>query len=85
MLQWTNATSLISRWGKFSLLLSFVILFSVIPSNFIVSGIKSSRKYPSLILNVILFSVLFTYILNKGLSTFYVLFKYTQNNIECLI
>ena len=85
MLQWTNATSLISIWGKFSLLLSFVILLSVIPSNFIISGIISSRKYPSLILNVIMFSVLFTYILNEGLSTFYVFLKYTENSLECLI
>ena len=45
-----------------------VILFSVIPSSFIVSGVKSSRLYPFLILNVTLFSILFTYICTDGLS-----------------
>ena len=39
---------------------SSVILFSVLPNNFIVSGIKISRQYPDLILNVFLFSILFT-------------------------
>ena len=41
MLQWTNITSVISKWGKFLPFLSSVILLSMIPSNFIVSGFKS--------------------------------------------
>ena len=48
-------TSVISRCSTFSPLLSLVILFSVLPSNFIVSGVKHSRLYPFLILYVILF------------------------------
>ena len=43
ILQWTNTTSVISKWGPLSPFLSLVILFSVLPSNFIVSGVKSSR------------------------------------------
>ena len=39
-----------------------------LPSNFIVSGIKSSRWYFSLILNVIIFSISFTYIFIEALS-----------------
>ena len=35
-----------------------------------VSGVKSSRLYPSLILNITLFSILFTYICTDGLSVF---------------
>ena len=34
--------------------------FSVLPSSFIASGVKSSRQYPHLILNVILFIILLT-------------------------
>ena len=62
ILQWTNTTSLILRCGTFSLFFSLVILFSVLPSNFIVSGVKSSRLYPFLILNVNPFSVIYIYI-----------------------
>ena len=40
---WTYTTSVISRCGTFSLFLSLVILFSVFPSNFIVSDVKSYR------------------------------------------
>ena len=36
-----NTTSVISRCGSLSPFLSFVILFSVLPSNFIVLGVKS--------------------------------------------
>ena len=46
--------SVIARCGTFSLLLSLAILFSVLPSSFIVSGVKSSMLYPFLILNVTL-------------------------------
>ena len=38
-----DTTSLISKWHKFSQFLSLVILFSVLPSNFIVSGFKSGK------------------------------------------
>ena len=48
----------------FSPFLSLVTLFSVLRSNLIVSGVKSSRQYPALILNVILLSILLTYILH---------------------
>ena len=61
-------TSVISRWGTFSPCLSLLILFLVLPSNFIVSGVKSSRLYQFLILNVTLFSILFRYICIHGLS-----------------
>ena len=46
MLQWTNITSVISRYayGLFSPFLSLVNLFSVLPSNLIVSSVKSSRQ-----------------------------------------
>ena len=70
MLHWTSITSVLSKCGTFSPFLSLVILFSVLPSNSIVSGVKSSRWYPVIILNVILFSILFTYILIDGLSIF---------------
>ena len=81
-----NNTSVISRWGANSPILSLVILFLVLPSNFIVSGVKCSRVYPSLILNVILFSVLFIYICTDGLSiSSPCFFKIYQNNLEYLI
>ena len=41
--QWANTTSVISKWSTFWPLLFSVILFSVLPSNYIVSGVKSSR------------------------------------------
>ena len=47
---------------------SLVILLLVLPSNFIVSGVKSSREYPDFILNVIVFFILFMYIIIEGLS-----------------
>ena len=56
--------------STFSPFLSLDILLSVLSSNFIVPGVKSSRYYPFLISNVILFSILFTYILIDGLPTF---------------
>ena len=59
MLQWSNISSLISRWGTFPPLLSLVILFSVFTTNVTVSSIRNSRENQVLILNVILFSVLF--------------------------
>ena len=70
MLQWTNTTSVISRGGTFSPFLSLVILFSVLPKKFIVSGVESSKLDPVLILNVILFSILFTYVLTDRLLMF---------------
>ena len=43
ILECVNTTSAISKWGTFSPFLSLVILLLVIPSNFTVSGVKSSR------------------------------------------
>ena len=44
LLQWTkNTTSVISKWSRFTSFLSWFILFSVVPSNVIVPGVKSSR------------------------------------------
>ena len=67
--------------------LSLVILFFVLPSNFIAPGVKRSRLYPFLILNVTLLSIIFTYICTDGLSISSPCFflKYTQNNVEYLI
>ena len=48
LLQWTNTLSVISSFNTFSLLLSLVVLFWVLRSNFFFSGIKSSRLYPFL-------------------------------------
>ena len=49
------------------------------PSNFIVSGVKNSRQYPLLILNVALFFILFTYIfvgtLSVSISEFLVMYS----------
>ena len=66
ILQWTNTTFAISKFGTFSPFLFLVILFSAFPSYFIVSGVNS-RLYPVLVLNVIPFSILFTYILTVRL------------------
>ena len=66
VLQWTNTTSVISKWCTFSTFLFLVILHLVLPNNLIVSGVKSSRSYPIFILNVILFENFFTYILLGG-------------------
>ena len=38
--QYYNTTPVISRGGTFSLFLSLVILFSVLPINFMVSGVE---------------------------------------------
>ena len=43
IVQWTNTISVTSKLGKFFPFLSFVILFLVLPSNFIVSDIKHLR------------------------------------------
>ena len=86
MLQWTNTTSVVSKCGTFSPFLSLVILFSVLPSNFTVLGVKSSKLYPFLILTVILFSILFTCICINGLSVFSPCFlKYTQKYLDFFI
>ena len=70
ILQRTNITSIILRCGIFSQFLYLVVLFSVLPNNFLVSDVKSSRLDPFLILNVILFSVLFIHTFTDGLSIF---------------
>ena len=44
LLQWTKkTTSVISKWSRFTSFLSWFILFSVVSSNVIVPGVKSSR------------------------------------------
>ena len=58
ILQWPNPTQLISKWGIFPPFLSLVILFLMLASSFIVSGVKSAMKFLALILNVILFLVI---------------------------
>ena len=68
ILQWTNITSVISKLATFSAFSYLVILLLVFPSNFIASGVKSSGKYLVFILNVILFSILYTYIIIEWLS-----------------
>ena len=83
--QYYNELILTSRCGPFSPFLSLVILFSVLPSNFIASGVKSSRLHPFLILNVILVSILFKYIFTDGLYFLHVFFKFVQNNLKYLI
>ena len=62
LLQCTNTTAVISKSGIFSPFSYFIILLLDLPSNFVVSGVENWRYYPVLILNVILFSILFTYI-----------------------
>ena len=70
----------------FSPALSLVILFSVLPSNFIVSGVKGSRLYPFLILNVIYFlSYLHISSLMDYQYFFHAFSKYTPTNLEYLI
>ena len=62
----------------------YLSLFSMLSSNFNVSSVKSLRKCSVLILNLILLSILFTYILIGGFlhNTFWL---YTQSNLEYLI
>ena len=67
MLQWIN-TTLVSPFS------SLVILFLVLPSNFLVSSVE--------ILNKILFFISFMYILIVGLS---VSVSNSQDNLEYLI
>ena len=43
ILQCTNATSVISKWGTFSPFLFLVILLLVLPNDLIFSGDTSSR------------------------------------------
>ena len=43
ILQCINITCVISKWGTFSSFSSLVILLLVLPSNFVVSGVTSSR------------------------------------------
>ena len=44
MLQWTNSTSVISKWGTYSSFLSSVILFLALSSNFILPDVKSLAR-----------------------------------------
>ena len=66
ILQRTSTTSAITKLGTFSQLLSPVILFLVLASNLIVWDTKNSRQNLVLVLNIIVFSVVFTYILIGG-------------------
>ena len=43
ILQWTNTTSVICKWDTFSPVLSLIILFLVLPSNFIISGFNPNK------------------------------------------
>ena len=61
-------TNVYKTLESYTWFLPLAIFFSVLPSSFILSSFKGSRIYPVLILNVILFSILFTYILTDGLS-----------------
>ena len=81
-IQWTNTTSLISRCGTFSPFFSLVILYSVLPSNFIVSGVKSSRLYPFLILNVTPYFqfYLHIFVLMVYQNLLHAFLKYARNN-----
>ena len=63
-----NTSSITCKWGTFLLFSSLIILLLVLPSDFNSSSVKSSRQYSVFILNTILFSILFTYILLEGLS-----------------
>ena len=65
ILQWANTASAIFKWGTFSPSFSIVILFSLLPRNFVVE----SLRYPVLILNTIPFSIFFTYIFLTGGSS----------------
>ena len=61
-----NYNGLISLQGflneaRFHYCYLYLSFFSVLPSNFIVSGKKSSRKYLFLVLNEIPLSILFAY------------------------
>ena len=86
MLQWTNFTSVISKWGTFSPILSLVILLLVLLCNFIVSGVTSWRWYPVFVLNIILFTILFMYILITGFwVTVSCFLRNIKNNLQYLI
>ena len=77
ILQWTNTTSVISKWGTFSKFSYLVILLLLLPINFTVSRVESWRWYPVSILNVILISSLSTYILTWGLNVLWFLIIYS--------
>ena len=64
-------TSVNSKGVSFSQFLSLVILLLLLPSNIIVSGVESSRYYPVFNLNVIVFSIIFTYIIIQELSVIF--------------
>ena len=79
-------TSGISRCGTFSPFLSLVILFPVLPSNFIVCLVKSSRLYQFFILKVILFLIFLHISVPRDYDHFLHAFLIcTQNNLEYLI
>ena len=65
MSQCTNFIPVMSKRGTISPFLSLVLLFLVLPGNFIVLYVKIKKKC-CLTLNVILFSILWIYILLAG-------------------
>ena len=69
ILLWTNTISVIFKLGKLSPFSSLCALLLVLPGNLILLGVESCRWYPVWILNVILFSILFTYIFVGGFSS----------------
>ena len=84
---WNNRKTFKMMQISVSLYTSFIHGYIILNknNNFISSAVKSSRLYPFLILNVILFSVLFTYICTDGFQHFlHAFLKFTQNNLEYL-
>ena len=75
--QGTDNTSLIEtlKMRHFFTIFILVIFCLVLPSKFVVSDVESSGYYLVLILNVILCSIWFTYILIGGLSVTLLYFK----------
>ena len=79
ILKRTNTTSIFSKWSTISPFSSLAIFSSVLPSNFIFSGVQGSG-YSNLILNVILLTFqLVAY--QSQLHRWW----YTQNSLECMI
>ena len=57
-LQLTNTMLLVFKWGPFFKIFIVIYVFSLLPSNFIVPGVKSSKICHFLILNLLLFGSL---------------------------
>ena len=64
----------------------FMYVYSVVPRNFKISGVRSLTLYFLLVLNINLFSILFTHVLIDALLVFSRSFvRYIQSNLEYLI